>query len=274
MKPQLKNFTDTFSKNNITTVHCIGHSLGGALATLCSEWIKSSKAIKPYIYTYGSPRVGLKGFSQTCTKEIGSERIFRVFHKTDIVPYIPIWPYVHTPERGTHYFLHSPGVVPGAEYHDMTKYVANVRKYSWESLSAMKPEIRTEAGIARWLKKKGPVGVTVTALDWLSDAIMFVIKKCISSAQALIEKAMGTSATIMDRIAYILTHGSTLEENISSWVVYLIRRIMSLLGYVREISQQDLNREFIKSVFTQLQQKLNRIAQNALSQALVGGRAI
>lgn len=274
MEPKIDEFFSSLRKSNITTVHCIGHSLGGALATLCGEWIRSSKKIKPYVYTYGSPRVGLKGFSQVCTKEIGSERIFRVYHKTDVVPYIPIWPYVHTPDGGTQYYLHSPGVIPGAEYHDMTKYVDSVRKYSWSSLSAMKPEKKTDSGIAQWLKQKGPVGVTVTALDWLSDAIIFVIKKCVSSAQWLIEKAMGASATIMDRIAYILSHGSTLGENISSWVVYLIRKIMGFLGQVRSISQQDLNRQFIKKVFTQLQQKLNGIAQNALNQALVQGRAI
>lgn len=274
MKPQLLQFISALHKNNITTIHCIGHSLGGALATLCGEWIKFSQNIKPYIYTYGSPRVGLQGFSHSCTMSIGSERIFRAYHKTDVVPYIPIWPYIHTPDFGTEYYLYSPGVVPGAQYHSMSEYVTSVRKHSWQSLSAFKPEKKSDAGIAQWLKQKGPVGVTITALDWISDAIVFVIKKCISSAQWLMEKSMGASATIMDRIAYILSNGATLEENISAWVVYLIQKIMSFLGYVRTVAQQDLNRQFIKNVFTQLQQKLNSIAQNALSQALVEGRAI
>lgn len=274
MMPQLIQFISTLSKHNVTTIHCVGHSLGGALATLCGEWIKSSQNIKPYIYTYGSPRVGLQGFSHMCTSSIGSNRIFRVYHKTDVVPYIPIWPYVHTPDSGTEYYLYSPGVVPGAQYHDMGEYVTSVRKHSWSSLSSLKPEKKTDAGIAQWLKQKGPVGVSITALDWLSDAIVFVIKKCISSALWLMESAMGASATIMDRLAYILSHGASLEENISNWVVYLIRKIMGFLGYVQSVSQQDLNRQFIKKIFSQLQQKLNSIAQNALNQALVDGRAI
>jgi triacylglycerol lipase len=274
MKPQLIQFISTLSKHNITTIHCIGHSLGGALATLCGEWIKFSQNIKPYIYTYGSPRVGLQGFSHMCTSSIGSDRIFRVYHKTDVVPYTPIWPYIHTPDSGTEYYLFSPGVFPGAKYHDMGEYVTSVRKHSWSSLSAFKPEKKTDAGIAHWLKQKGPVGASITVLDWLNDAILFVIKKCVSSAQWIMEKAMSSSATIMDRIAYILSHGATLEENISVWVVYLIRKIMSFLGQALDCSQQDINRQFVIKVFTQLQQKLNSIAQNALSQALVDSRAI
>ena len=214
---------------------------------------KNIRKIKPYIYTYGSPRVGLQGFSHTCTREIGCERIFRAYHKTDIVPYIPIWPYVHTPDSGTEYFLPSPGVIPGGEYHSMSKYVSSVRNGSWNSLSSLKPEQKTDTGIAQWLKQKGPVGVTVIALDWLNSAILFVIKKCVASAKWLMEKAMGTSATIMDRLAYILSQGVNLDEIISDWVVYLIRKIMSFLGHVRSISQKDLNRQFIQSIFTQLQ---------------------
>jgi hypothetical protein len=164
--------------------------------------------------------------------------------------------------------------MPGAKYHDMREYEISVENHSWDALSAFKPEVKTDAGIAKWLKQKGPVGVSITALEWLNSAIVFVIKKCIASAEWLIEKAMGASATIMDRIAYILSEGVNLDDHISSWVVFLIQKIMSFLGFVRTLSQQDLSRQFIQQTFTQLQQKLNGIAQNALNQALVNGRAV
>lgn len=60
MKPKLQEF---IKHAEGATVHCIGHSLGGALATLCAEWLVSSCSIKPYLYTFGSPRVGLQGFA-------------------------------------------------------------------------------------------------------------------------------------------------------------------------------------------------------------------
>lgn len=276
MEQQLTEFMETSVRNGkIHTVHCIGHSLGGALATLCGEWINAKYGTKPYIYTFGSPRVGMDGFASTCTREIGGERIFRAYHKTDVVPCIPIWPYVHTPSSGTQYYLYSPGVLPGAEYHGMKHYVASVRGKSWLSLSASRPEEKSDFSIAAWLKEEGPVGVTMKAVEWLDAAIQFVIKKCIGAAEWLVSKSMGASATIMDRLAFILSDGVSLEESISAWVVRLIRKILSFLGRARHaLSKAELNRTYIKSVLTDLQVKLNSIAQNALSQALVQGRAI
>lgn len=276
MERQISEFMETSVKNgNIHTIHCIGHSLGGALATLCGEWIKSKYGVKPYIYTFGSPRVGMEGFATACTREVGGERIFRVYHKTDVVPCIPIWPYIHTPNSGTQYYLYSPGILPGAEYHGMNHYVASVRGKPWLTLSALKPEPKSDFSIAAWLKEEGAVGVTMKAIEWLDAAIQFVIKKCLGAAEWLLSKTMGTSATIMDRLAFILSDGVNLEENISAWIVRLIRKILSFLGKARStLSKAELNRAYIKSVLTDLQIKLNGIAQNALSNALVQGRAI
>lgn len=276
MELQIAGFMEHSGKNgSIHSLHCIGHSLGGALATLCGEWVKAKYGIKPYIYTFGSPRVGMEGFASTCTREIGDKRIFRVYHKTDVVPCIPIWPYVHTPNSGTQYYLYSPGILPGAEYHDMTRYIDSVSDKSWAMLSAIKPEEKSDFSIAAWLKEESPVGVTMKAVQWLDAAIQFVIKKCIGAAEWLVSKSMGASATIMDRLAFILSDGVSLEENISAWVVRLIRKTLSFLGRARHaLSKAELNRTYIKSVLTDLQVKLNSIAQNALSQALVQGRAI
>jgi Predicted lipase len=275
MERQIASFMDTVKNSSIHSIHCVGHSLGGALATLCGEWIKAKYGIKPYIYTFGSPRVGMSGFATTCTREIGGERIFRAYHKTDVVPCIPIWPFIHTPNKGTQYYLPSPGILPGAEYHSMIHYMNSVSEKSWKALSAIKPEEKSDFSIAAWLKEEGPVGVTIKAVEWLDAAIQFVIRKCIGAAEWIVSKAMGTSATIMDRLAFILSDGVTLEENISAWVVRLIRKILSFLGRARNaLSKAELNRTYIKSVLTDLQVRLNGIAQNALSSALVQGRTI
>lgn len=148
MKPQLTSFLSIIQGQGVHAVHCIGHSLGGAIATLCGEWIKAAYKIRPYVYSFGSPRVGFDGFARACTREIGSSRIFRAYHKTDIVPCIPIWPYVHTPNDGTEYYLPSPGLLPGAEYHDMRHYKDSVEGKSWLALSGIKPDKRSDASIA------------------------------------------------------------------------------------------------------------------------------
>lgn len=256
------------------TVHCIGHSLGGALATLCAEWISSAYSIKPYLYTFGSPRVGLIGFVDMCTKAVGCERIFRAYHKTDIVPCIPIWPFIHTPNSGKDYFIPSPGLVPAAAYHAMEKYVESVSGKSWAVLGALEPEQKSEAGIKEWLKQSGPMNMTISSLEWLNQAIVYVINKCISGAARLISQTATTSLSIMDSLAIILAKGVNMAETVSTWVLYLIRKILTLLGYSPAVEAADITRNYVRSILIDLQQKVNRYAQSALSQTLVQGRGL
>lgn len=82
------------------TVHCIGHSLGGAVAALAAEWAYSNISKQVKLYTFGQPRVGMTLFSQALTQKLGAKNIHRVYHTTDPVPMVPIFPYVHNPLPG------------------------------------------------------------------------------------------------------------------------------------------------------------------------------
>lgn len=65
MRKGLTNFLRDNPISSNGTIHCVGHSLGGALATLVANWIAASPKFKGRVnlYTFGSPRVGLKSFS-------------------------------------------------------------------------------------------------------------------------------------------------------------------------------------------------------------------
>jgi len=52
--PQLKIFLG--ENNQIKSVHCIGHSLGGAVASLAVDWVKSNRGIPVTLYTFGAPK--------------------------------------------------------------------------------------------------------------------------------------------------------------------------------------------------------------------------
>lgn len=77
-------------KNDRPTVICTGHSLGGALATLCALWFKRRQP-KSLVYcvTFGSPRVGSSTFQDLYHKEIGLDHHFRVVRKADPVSKVP-----------------------------------------------------------------------------------------------------------------------------------------------------------------------------------------
>jgi len=65
-----------------------GHSLGGALATLCAAWVRQTTSRPVMLYTFGSPRVGCRDFVEHFSKT-ASFPAFRVANPTDIVPSVP-----------------------------------------------------------------------------------------------------------------------------------------------------------------------------------------
>ena len=275
MEVQLRHFMGSIIKSNAHTIHCIGHSLGGALATICGEWIYSSYGRKPYIYTFGSPRVGLMGFVDRCSSQIGSDRIFRAFHKTDIVPCIPPWPYLHTPNSGREYYLPSPGVVPMAEYHGMDHYITSVEDKDWKTLAGLRRDHHNDRIIELWLKQSGPVGgFTITGIEKINNALIYVLKKCVNGVNWAVSHTFSSSFTLMDQLAFILNKGINLAETVSSWVVFLIRKIMQMLGMSKVVEKVDLTHNFIRAIFIRLQTKISNFTKGVLNQVLVKGRAI
>jgi hypothetical protein len=78
----------------------------------------------------------------------------------------------------------------------------------------------------------------------------------------------------MDRLAWILSRGVTFEENLSAWVVHLMRKISEFLGMHRHVNTKKPGKSLIRYLLEQLSNKVNTMAKNALSQILVDGRAI
>ena len=275
MEPQLMQFMDKVAQQNIRAIHCVGHSLGGALATLCGEWIKTVYERKSFIYTFGSPRVGLHGFASSCTTAIGDQNIFRCYHKTDIVPCVPTWPFFHVPSTGRDYFLYSPGIIPLGEYHRMKNYVKSVSKYKgWAGLAYQPTVAKDEESIKRWLQDDGPGGLTIMAMDWLESAIKWVLEKVFKGALWVLSNAFSTTFTLMDKIAYLMHRGIEMAGEASRWVLMLVKKILKILGLADNVDMIDLNLWFLRSVFERLMHRVNHFVKDALSYMMVEGRTI
>lgn len=81
------------SKLNDQPLYITGHSLGGALATVAAKLLDNKKVFRDQIaacYTFGSPRVGNKGFVRDFKSPI-----YRVVNTTDIVTVMPTVGYHH-----------------------------------------------------------------------------------------------------------------------------------------------------------------------------------
>lgn len=71
-----------------TQVYCIGHSLGGVIASLCFlDLIINQPQFQSALYTFGSPRTGNIEFANTITQ---TNRSFRIVNTEDIIPTLPL----------------------------------------------------------------------------------------------------------------------------------------------------------------------------------------
>ncbi len=260
MKPHISTLLNAVArKKKIDTVHCVGHSLGGALATLCASWLKAGKKTT-YLYTYGSPRVGLHSFVNDITTRMGSNNIYRVYHKTDPVPVIPAWPYIHVPESGTDYLLYSSGGFFTAQYHAMSEYCDRIKKNNWSVLTGFREAPKSEQSIMQWLKSKVKAFFNLDSILTLNDALIFVLKKC----GYIIPKTIESGFSLLDGIAYVLKKGLSLIATVSKWILLFIKKLLEILGVVREVKADLISKDFLRELLTRLHEKVSIEAQKAL----------
>ena len=80
-----------------TRIIVTGHSLGGALATLCAaELATRFTTMSIACYVYGSPRVGDRRFVQAI-ENLSNLTILRIHVPRDLVTNLPYFGFVHTP---------------------------------------------------------------------------------------------------------------------------------------------------------------------------------
>lgn len=112
-----RGFTDIYSsaRNEIIstinrlspdkTITITGHSLGGALATLCAVDIAANTSYKsPNLFTFGSPRVGDPAFTKAFTQYVRNS--YRIANPFDVVTYAPPTIYKLPKREKRYYYRH------------------------------------------------------------------------------------------------------------------------------------------------------------------------
>lgn len=243
----------------VSVIHCIGHSLGGAVATLAADWIRANGATSTVrLYTFGSPRVGLESFSQKCTSRLVSENIYRVCHTTDPVPMVPTWPFYHVPNDNTGYIVEKPLAIKPWEYHLMKHYIESAEKASdWKQMRIVHSVVQNDSAIERWLKSDNViVSMSARVLDWLNSAIVYVIKKLMKVTGIVIVTGAAVTLTLLDRLAMLMSKGIKLASELSSWVYYLVKKMAQLIG-VKISEGADLSYSLIRFIFLRLHRKIS-----------------
>lgn len=267
MLPEIEKF---FSESKVTgQIHCIGHSLGGAIASLAADWVTNTLRKSVQLYTYGAPRVGTSWFSKSTTEKITPGHMYRVYKKTDPVPMVAIYPYVQAPYNNPGFFIPSSEPLTTGEAHSMVEYHNTVHSNSWEALSGNVVEpYNIPIFIENWLKSKAPVQTSSASFwNWLNAAMDYVIRKVsasISTAIVAFQASLIGIHTIADKLAYILEKGIHLAESISNWVILLMKKIMAALKMTISATKEILTRNFIRNALIKLTNEANKNASSAI----------
>lgn len=262
--PEIKKFfTDA---NPLGRVHCIGHSLGGAVATLAAEWFAFNTSRPVSLYTFGQPRVGMLLFANFCTSRIGRSSIHRVFHTTDPVPMVPVFPYVHSPLPGYGYSVISNNPIHSGEAHRMTNYETNMSGLAnWSALNAAPPLNNHEDAIKGWLESKLNSNPTCPkTFEWLESALIWVLSKALSKAVSGIQLALMGIHSFVDMAAYALAKGLEIGKDIARYTKLLLLKAMRILGIKFKEGVTKFTRSFVFFILESLIKRTNELAQKAI----------
>lgn len=264
--PQLKQFAQDLP-TEVHTIHCIGHSLGGALATLAADWLVSSTGKTVKLYTYGSPRVGLDHFASGCKRRLKEQNIFRVYHRNDPVPMVPTWPFIHVPNGGTGDFqMPSPNSLNPIQHHKMGNYVSSVApngtSLDWETMEKRRPKGDLERSVEAWLKSDSILSMTLNTAWMASEALLWVLKKIGELAGIALVVAGGTTFTLLDRLAIFMHKAYQISKDISFWVLRLLKRLAQLIG-IKITDGVNITVAFIRMIFLRVHRAVSDLVIRA-----------
>jgi pimeloyl-ACP methyl ester carboxylesterase len=225
-KDEISRFLD--ANGSIGTVHCVGHSLGGALATLVADYLLSNGVTNIKLYSFGCPRVGVKSFSRNLTNKLTKQNIFRVYHEADPVSMVPIFPFSHLPDNSTSYVLPWNGMNISAFAHKMDNYAGTIKDADWGALPKPIASVNLDEQIDEFLSSPaaGPMFNNARVLWMINKAIHWILKK----AGMLVGFAVTASLTVLDRIAWMLSEAASKTVELGVYVGSLIKAIFKFLG--------------------------------------------
>jgi triacylglycerol lipase len=282
MKDQIRQFVVIAQAAGIVRFHCIGHSLGSAIATLCGDWLKSSFKINPYIYTFGAPRPGLQNFAKYLSRTFSQDRVFRVHHTGDIVPLIAPWPFVHAPDAKKSCRIEKGGFIPNVASHDRFLYIKSVSDdkggaIPWKALNKVNERPFSEREIEAWMLMKHErtaVGFTLAFMERVSAAVRHLTVNVLKGLVGGLTMGISSAFTWYDFLAYIFKKGLVATGRVAELIFGLMNKMLRAMGMSVIADVNELTRDKIRHVFLTFNARLNHLVYQAVNHTLAGGKAV
>lgn len=263
-----RDIFDFLRGRNPARIHCVGHSLGGALAMLNADALSAQKVAEVSLYTFGAPRSGDVLYSRSMTKRLGPDNIHRVSASSDPVPMIPLFPFCHMPFDGPGCVIPSSGLINVGAHNMKRSYIPGVKDHTWETLrEASKPD--EEQNVKSWLEQaaegKGRILMgSASALTMIGKALRWVLARVRDVLVGAIGVSLTISATVLDQLAWLLAKGATLSVELARHVRGLLSAIFRFLGRAAQ-TVTDLTTAFLRWVLDLLFSSVNAVARRALA---------
>lgn len=256
---------------NPSLIHCVGHSLGGALALLNADYFTSLRVAEVKLYTFGSPRVGDINFARSICRRVGEENMYRVFHCADPVPMIPMFPFFHVPLRAGGYQLgNGARGIFNKDAHGMVEsYIPGVRDQSWAALRNRDLSRDGRMNVELWLEQvNAGGGMIVKGSTWcmmmITRALTWLLNKASLLIFGSISGVASAGMTALDYLAWMLGRGAALSLEISGYLTSIINAIFRFTGRTM-LTGVSLTTAFIRWVLGLLYGSLSLVARQALS---------
>lgn len=261
----LKGHLSTYiqsNANSIKTIHCVGHSLGGAIASLCADWIRVNFKINVVLYTFGAPRVGLQPYAQKSTNS--NFAIFRCTNGADPIPMVPLWPFVHAPIDKPEFRLDSSVGILG-DAHKLASsigYQKTLTSDSWQHIGRSS-KIHLHRSVRLKFQNSHQVMFNGHWADKIAAALRTLLKEAGYVGLIAIQGAFVGSFTFYDLVARSIEKIVRISDRFREQTEGLLGHMLRFAGkVVHKIT--DLSFKFIKYVFNLLLKKLNSSVFKAL----------
>ena len=263
--PALREF---LRGRNPSRVHCVGHSLGGALAMLNADFLTHNGVADVALYTFGAPRTGDAVFARSLTARVGAAQVLRVSNPVDPVAMVPLFPFWHLPFGGRGLVIQRTADLPiSFAGHSMIKsYIPGVAGKDWGGLN----DPGTSAfDIAAWLNHaaQGHGGFLMGSarlLGLIAEALSWLMKSAGSLLLGSINLQLTAGLTLLDQIAWLLSRAAHLSAQIGLHVKALVSAICRFLGR-KTLEVGDVTASFLRWLLGLLFSSLRAAAQRALA---------
>ncbi|WP_445766846.1 lipase family protein [Rheinheimera sp.] len=260
MQPALeKQLAPLLNTNSNGVVHCAGHSLGGALASLAAIWIKQRFGNRVALYTYGAPRVGLNDFALKASGSI--DKIFRCLHGDDPVPMVPVWPFYHAPLNGSSVLLTAATGMNFSSHSMMENpgYVTTSRG-QWEDLQRRGDTIKA---VRLTYERRFECSFSTHWQERLSHALITLLKDAGMLAAVSVQMTIGGIMTFYDHLAATIEKVALMSPQFETQVMGLLGHMLVFAGKVTT-TITELSARFIRWVFNITLNAMYNVARKAI----------